>query len=147
MDSKFWGREYSTHCAVCLVAQWCPTLWDPMDCSLPGSSVHRVSPGKNTGVGCHAILQGIFPTCGSNPGLPYCRQILYCLSHQGSPRILEWVPYPFSRGASWPRSWTGVSCIAGILFTSWATKERPFNPLHILIYFPNFFVILTAQVS
>ena len=57
------------------------------------------SPGKNTGVGCHALLQGIFPTQGSNPGLPYCRRVLYQLSHQGSPRILEWVSYPFSRGS------------------------------------------------
>ena len=88
-------------CAMlCLVAQSCPTLHDPMGCSPPGSSVHGNSPGKNTGVGCHALLQGIFPTLGSNPGLPYCRQILYCLSHQGSPRILEWVAYPFSRGTS-----------------------------------------------
>ena len=53
-------------------------------CSLPGSSVHGDSPGKNTGVGCHALLQGIFPTQGSNPGLPHCRQVLYHLSHQGS---------------------------------------------------------------
>ena len=42
-------------------------------------------PGKKTGVGCHSLLHGIFPTQGSNPGLPHCRQILYCLSHQGSP--------------------------------------------------------------
>ena len=47
----------------------CLTLWDPMDCSLPGSSVHGDSPGKNTGVGCHAFLQGIFLTEGSNPRL------------------------------------------------------------------------------
>ena len=46
------------------------------------------SPGKNTGVGCHFLLQGIFPTQGSNLGLLYCRQILYCLSHQGSPFVL-----------------------------------------------------------
>ena len=53
------------------------------------------SPGKNTGVGCHALLHGIFPTQGSNPGLPHCRQILYQLSHQGSPRILEYpIPWP-----------------------------------------------------
>ena len=57
-----------------------------MDCSLPGSSVHRDSPGKNTGVGCHALLQGIFPTQGSNPGFLCCRLIIYCLSHQGSPK-------------------------------------------------------------
>ena len=51
---------------LCLVAQSCPSLWDPMDCSPPGSSVHGDSPGKNTGVGCHALLQGIFLTQGSN---------------------------------------------------------------------------------
>ena len=49
-----------------LVAQSCPTLCDPMDCSLPGSFVHGDSPGKHTGVGCHALLQGIFPTQGLN---------------------------------------------------------------------------------
>ena len=57
---------------------------DPMDCNPPGTSVHGDSPGKNTGVGCHALLQGIFPTQGSNPGLTHCKQILYRLSHQGS---------------------------------------------------------------
>ena len=62
---------------MCLVAQLYPTLCDPMDHSPPGSSVHGDSPGKNTGVGCHALLQGIFPTQGSNPGLPHCRLILY----------------------------------------------------------------------
>ena len=70
---------------VCLVTPSRPTLRDPMDCSSPGSSVHGESPSKNTRVGCHALLQGIFPTQGSKPGLPHCRQILYCLSHQGSP--------------------------------------------------------------
>ena len=62
-----------------------------MNCNLSGSSVHGDSPGKNTRVGCHALLQGIFPTQGWNPGLPHCKQILYLLSHQGCPRILEWV--------------------------------------------------------
>ena len=68
--------------AATLVSQSCQTLCDPMDCSQPGSSVHGDSPGKNTGVGCHAPLKGIFPTQGSNPGLPHCRWILYRLSHQ-----------------------------------------------------------------
>ena len=54
------------------------------------------SPGKNISVGCHALLQGIFPTQGSDPGLLHCRWILYQLSLQGSPRILEWIAYPFS---------------------------------------------------
>ena len=74
---------------LCLVAQSCSTRCDPMDCSLSGSSDHRDSPGKNTAVGCHALLQGIFPTQGSNPGLQHCRRILYILSHKGSPQILE----------------------------------------------------------
>ena len=58
------------NCAVlCLVAQLCLTLWDPMDCSPPGFSVHGILPGKNTGTGCHFLLQGIFPTQGLNPRL------------------------------------------------------------------------------
>ena len=105
------------------------TLCDPMNRSPPGSSVHGDSPGKNIRVGCHALLQGICPTEGSNPGLPHCRWILYCLVHQGSPRIEEWVTYPFSRGSSRLRNWTGDSCIAGGFFTSWATREA-----HILTY-------------
>ena len=66
---------------VCLVTQSCPTLCDRMNCSLPGSSVPRDSPGKNTGVGCHALLQGIFPTQRSNLGLLHCRQSLNHLNH------------------------------------------------------------------
>ena len=62
---------------LCLLAQWCPTLCSPMDCSPPGSSVHGDSPGKNTGVDCHALLQGIFPTQELNRGLLHCRRILY----------------------------------------------------------------------
>ena len=53
------------------------------------------SPGQNSGVGSLSLLQGIFPTQESKPGLPHCRQILYQLSHQGSPRILEWVAIAF----------------------------------------------------
>ena len=48
----------------------------------------RISPGKITGVGCHALLQGIFPTQGSNTGLLHCRQVLYRLSQQESPTDL-----------------------------------------------------------
>ena len=73
------------------------------------------SPGRNTGVGSLSLLQRIFPTQGLNLGLPYCRQILYQLSYKGSPKILEWVAYPFSSGSSWPRHQTGGSCIGVIL--------------------------------
>ena len=68
-----------------LVAQSCLTLCDPMVCSLSGTSAHGDSPGRNTGMGCHALLQGIIPAQGSNPGLPHCRRILYHLSHEGTP--------------------------------------------------------------
>ena len=84
------------------------------------------SPGQNTGVGSLCILQGIFPAQESNSGLPHCRRILYQLSHKGSPSILEWVAYPFSRGSSLPRNLTGVSCIAGGFFTNWAIREALF---------------------
>ena len=75
------------------------------------------SPGQNTGVGSLSLLQGIFPTQGSNPGLLHCRRILHQLSHKGSSRILDWIAYPFSRGSSQPRNQTGVSCIAGGFMT------------------------------
>ena len=51
-----------------------PDSLQPHGCSQPGSSVYGDSPGKNTGAGCYALLQGIFPTQGSNPGLPHCRR-------------------------------------------------------------------------
>ena len=87
------------------------------------SPVWLCDPGQNTGVGSYSLLQGIFPTQGSNLGLQHCKRILYQLSHQGSTRILERVAYHFSRGSSQPRDQTQVSCIAGRFFTSWATRE------------------------
>ena len=74
-----------SHAVMCLVAQSCLTLCNPKDCHLPGSSVHGDSSGSNTGVNSHALLQGIFPTQGSNPHLLHCRWILYHLSHQRTP--------------------------------------------------------------
>ena len=100
-----------------------PTLCDPMDCSPTRLLCPWNSPGWNTGVDSCSLLHVIFPTQGSNPGLPHCWQILYHLSHQGSPRILQWVAYPFSKGSSGSRNRTRVSCIAGGFFTSWATRE------------------------
>ena len=73
-------------CAVTVSLSLVPLFVTPWTIySPPGSSVHRDSPGRNSGVGCYPLLQGIFPSQGSNPGLPHCLQILYCLSHQGSP--------------------------------------------------------------
>ena len=84
--SKFFTTDPSRKpiCNMCLIAQLCLTVYDPMDCSLQGTSVQGDSPGKNTGMGCHFLLQGIIQIQGSNPGLLHGGQILYHLSHQGS---------------------------------------------------------------
>ena len=121
-DEMIW-KIIHIYTVLCLAAQWCPTLCDPMDCRPLGSSVHGDSPGKNTGVGSLSLLQGIFPTQGLNPSLLHCRQMLYHLSHQGSPRILGWVAYPFSRGSSWSRNRIEVSCVAGRFFPRWTTRK------------------------
>ena len=78
------GKPSLGHAAAAAAAnsrQLCLTLCDPMDCSLPGSSVHGIFPGNNTVVDCHFLLQGIFPTQGLNPDFPHCRQTLYRLSY------------------------------------------------------------------
>ena len=71
------------------VAQLCLTSHDPMDYGPSGLPWN--CPGKNTGVSCHFLLQGIFPIQGSNLGLPHCRQILYYLNHRGNPNY-PWMP-------------------------------------------------------
>ena len=69
-------------------AQLRPTLCDPVDCNPPGSSVHGDSPGKNTGVDGHALLQ-VISIQGLNPGLLQWRRVLYHLSHNGTPVYTE----------------------------------------------------------
>ena len=102
-----------------LAAQACVTLCDPLGYSTSGSSVYGDSPGKTTGGGCHALLQEIFPTQRWIPGLPHWGHFLYHLSHQGNSRILEWVPYPFSRGIFPTQELNLVSCIAGRFYILW----------------------------
>ena len=106
------------------VTQLCLTLCDPYRLYSPWKS-----PGQNTGVGSLSLLQGIFPNQGSNPGLPHCRWILYQLSHKGSPRILEWVVYPFSSGSSRPRSQTGVSSLQVDSLPTELSGEPPVSSL------------------
>ena len=75
----FWGREVNWEigfdkytllmCARAKLLPSCPSLCDAMDCNPSGSSAHGESPGKNTGVGCQALLHGIIPTQGLNPCL------------------------------------------------------------------------------
>ena len=117
---------YRGHAMQCLVTQSCPALCDPMDCSPPGSSIHGDSPGKTTGVGCHALFQGIFPTQESSPGLPHCRRLLYCLSHQGSPWTLEWVAFPFPRRSSNP----GINPGSSTLQVHSLPAELPGSPMY-----------------
>ena len=111
---------------LCLVAQSCLTLCDPKDCSSPGSSVLD-SPGKNTGVGCHALLQGIFPIKASNRGLLHCRRILYQLSYQGSPRDRYYYHCPLTECDSRRGE---ITCPARSELTSQVAlvvKNSPFN--------------------
>ena len=95
--------EIETSTVLCLVAQLCLTLSNPMGCSPPGSSVHGDSPGNNTGVGCHALLQGVFLTQGSNLDLLHCRWILYHLSHQGIRKLVitEYLVFKGAITVSW----------------------------------------------
>ena len=104
---------------ACLFAQPCPPFCDPMDGGLPGSSLHGDSPGKNTGVGCHALLQEVFPTQGLNPGFRIAGRFFTSKS-PGKP---WWAAYPFSRLSSQSRNRIWISGIAGRFFTSWATRE------------------------
>ena len=97
--------------------------FDPMDCSQPDSCVHGDSPGKNTGVGCHVLLQ--------ESSQPRDQSQVSCLA---GGFFTNWTPgktqeywslvsYPFSRGSSQLRTRTGICCITGRFFTSWASRE------------------------
>ena len=116
---------------MCLVAQSCLTVCNPMNCSPPGSSIHRDSPGKNTEVGCYALLQGTFPTQESNPGVLHCREIIHCLNHQGSPRILAWGAYHFSRDLPNP----GIKPGSPALQVDSLPAELPDKPQNGLVYY------------
>ena len=96
---------------LCLVAQLCLMLCDPRDCSPPGSSVRWDFPGKNTGVGCHALLQGIFPTQGSNPGLPHCRWILLPSEPPGKPDIKHNCPTKKKLEGLWKTLCAAPQCV------------------------------------
>ena len=133
-------RHMSAKESLCSVAQSCPTLRCLMDCSPPPTRPLCAcdSPVKNTGVGCHALLQRIFPTQGLNPVLLHCRWIIYHLSHQGTPRILVCSLF-FLQGSPQPRNQTRISCITGGFFTGWATKAATKESLS--------FYISTAEFS
>ena len=102
-----------------LVFQSCPILCNPMDCSPPCSSVYGDSPGKNTGVSCHSLLQGVFPTQGSNPSLLHCRQSLFHLSYQESTYVVVETGKSKLHRVDWPagdpgRSWCQSSSLKSV---------------------------------
>ena len=100
------------------VTELCLSLCNPMDFSRPES------------------WSGYpFPSPGylSNPSFPHCRQILNQLSLKGSPRILEWVAYPFSSWSSQPRNRIGVSCIPGRFFTNQAIRGAKWSWLQMIL--------------
>ena len=122
------GESNSGDMYVCVCVCVCVCVWKSLSCIwlLRPHGLYSPwnSPGQNTRVGSLSILQGIFPNQGLNPGLPHCRRILYQLSHKGSPRILEWVTYPFSRGSSLPQELNRGLLHCREFFTSWATREE-----------------------
>ena len=119
------------------VAQLCPTLCDPMDCSLPGCSVHGIFQAKSTGVGCHFLLQGIFPTEGSNPSLPHCRQTLYYLSHQGSSCERKGVFFILGLGKLIGRSASRILGLDRITKGSMALGHLPIPHLRLYLNYPR----------
>ena len=135
---------------VCLVAQSCLTLCDPMGCSSPGFSVHGDSPDKNTGVGCHGLLQRLFPIQELNPGLPHCKSILYHLSLQGNPynQLKVYIHYPLQcsrlenpRGGAWQAAIYGVAQSRTRLKR--LSSSSSIHPLHLkrnLIYGRNHYL-------
>ena len=107
-----------------LVTYSCPTLCDCMDCSPPWFPVHEILQARILESGSYSLLQGIFLTHGSNPGLLHCRQILYHLNHQGSPFLLHILLMHKVCQAVWPKK---QSCLHHRL--------APFNPWLSLVNF------------
>ena len=112
---------------ICIYAP-CLTLCSPVDCSLPGSSVHGILQGRI--LGCHFLLQRIFPTQGSNLNLLHCRQILYRLNHQRSPAYMYMRVYTqkrrdFSTGWQTLRGeWLWVLGTYDSSFKKWGGKKQ-----------------------
>ena len=125
-----------------LVTQSCPALCDSMDCSSLDSFVHGDSPGKNTGVGCHALFQGIFPIRGSNLRLGNRRQSLYRLNHQGSPPIHYQFRSVISRVWLFATPWT-AACQASLTITN---SRRLFKLMSIGSVMPSNYLILCRSL-
>ena len=97
------------------VAQLCPTLCDPMDLYSPWNS-----PGQNTGVRSLSLLQGIFPTQGSNPGVPHCRRILYQLNHREAHGCESWT---IKKAEHWRVDTFELWCWRRLLRVPWTARR------------------------
>ena len=96
-------------------------------------------------MGSLSLLQGIFLTQGASPGLPHCRRILYQLSHQGSPRILEWEAYPFSRGIFLTQA---QELNWGLLHCRWILNQMSYQGIPTIIYnCPNLITSVIFHLS
>ena len=115
-----WSEVKVTHSYLTL---WPHGLYSPWN-----------SPGQNTRVGSLSCLQGNFPTKGLNPDLLHCRWILYQLSHKGSPRILEWVAYPFSSGSSLSRGQNKFEWLFNILVNLSLDPLENLKPMKVFKY-------------
>ena len=118
VQHNLWEWSESESCSVMSDSLWPHGLYSPWN-----------SLGQNTGVGSLSFLQGMFPTQGSNPGFPHCRQILYQLDHKGSPSILECVAYPFSKQI-------------------FQTQESNWGPLHCrqIFYQPSYSICIHCKI-
>ena len=150
--NNWWNQVLGT----CIHAQPSPTLCDPMDCSPPGSSVHGMIPGKHTGVSCHFLLQGSFPTQSSNPSL---LQLLHWQADSvtvlpGKPRVPH--SYPLLRAYEWeiPSHWfsnlapqsTLINWRLEVLFLKWCLGSSQEQEVKILLAF-GMILYSTSQTS
>ena len=129
---KLWQKALASCWLWISVTSWAPWKWKslsrvrlfvtpPTIPSMEVSKVEHWSIVRNTVPFCRGFSQPRDRTQVSH----IARRTLYQLSHQGSPRILEWVAYPFSKGSSWPRNRTGVSCIAGRFWAPYLMNSVP----------------------
>ena len=105
------------------------------------------SPGKNSGVGCHALLQGIFPTQGLNPCLPHCRRILYCLSYQGSPWLSLLHHKNLSSQPHYSHQHINIyfTCEKNKIFDYTYPSTNPPSPPYFLVPFPTNLLSIFVQ--
>ena len=110
--------------SCCLVAKSYPTLCDPMDCSLPGSSLCGISQARINGVGCYFLLQRIFPTQGLNPSLLHWQADSLPLSHSGSPSLGRTHDL-IERANKYSGCWAQLCCLLAVCLGSLSDSQQP----------------------